>query len=279
VGEPVTIASCAFFGVRQNRDAEGYYRLLLNDLARKKGAARMVVATNEPAGFDSSIEILHVPDFDLYRRRIWDCEDFESKVVDLFSWSWRNSRLEVCRMPRLVSIYLAKTAICCEMAREAGKVVWLDAGLLFSAVYGHQVPRSWQGYSQARLAEKLQPFAADRSAEFIIFPRRCQIFKNKRPHFHGLSYDDMSQLARSAGTRPDKFYTAAGAMVLDASAAALMEAELPNLWRLVTDMGKCSTEENILSLFRWRHGVPGRTQAEWMDLLTDVPPEQFVRDR
>ena len=66
---PVTIASCAFFGFRPDRDHGDYYRLLLNDLAAKKGDARLVVATNRPEGFHPSIEVRHVPDITPYRDR------------------------------------------------------------------------------------------------------------------------------------------------------------------------------------------------------------------
>ncbi|MBS1707616.1 MAG: hypothetical protein JSS65_02715 [Armatimonadetes bacterium] len=275
--EPVTLASCAFFGVRKDREPEKYYRLLLNDLAKKKGAARLVVATNDPTDFDPAIEVVLVTSIDEYRKRIWDVDDPDQEVVRLFDWSWRNTRLDEYQMPGLVSVYLAKSAITCELARRFGKIVWLDAGLLFSVVYDHRVPEVWEGYSQERLEHRLQPLAHESTSLFVAIPRQWRLFKNNRPHFHGLSYNDMARFARAAGTLPDDTYTAAGAMVLDAATAAQMETEMARDWRLMTEMGRCGTEENALSVFRWRNRLPGMDLKSWMALLTDVPPEQFER--
>lgn len=268
---PVTYASCAFFGVRPDRDRGDYYRLLLNDLAAKKGEARLVVATNRPEGFHPDIEVVHVPDLAPYRRRMWDADEPEAHVVRALGTDRRTRRLAQFSQPQMVSVYLAKTAILAELAQREGKVVWLDAGLLFSALYDHNVPEHWKGYDAGLLQDRLQPFAQATAVRMLGFRRKLRPHKLFRPHFHGLSYVDMARLARLSGTKGDGWYVAAGALVLDAAGGKLIEEEFPKVWQDLLAMGRCGTEENVLSVLRWKHGWDLDPFDVWMPRLTEVP--------
>lgn len=268
---PVTFASCAFFGFRPDRDHGEYYRLLLNDLAAKKGGARLVVATNRPEGFHPGIEIIHVPDITPYRRRLWDVADPAATVTRILGANRRNRRLAQYSQPQMISVYLAKTAILAELAQKEGKVVWLDAGLLFSVLYDHAVPDHWRGYDEGLLRDELQPFAQANAVRLLSFRRKLRPHKLFRPHFHGLSYVDMARLARGVGAKADNWYVAAGAMVLDAKAGKLIEEEFPQVWQNVIETCRCGTEETVLSILRWKHAWPADPFERWTPRLTTVP--------
>ena len=168
----------------------------------------------------------------------------------------------------MVGVYLAKTAIMLELASTYGKIIWLDAGLLFSVNFDHSIPTAWKGYDANLLANALQPLAEKNEILTMTVPRKSRVFKNHRPSFHGLSFNDMTKLANSSGAMPDDRYLVAGAIVLNAKNAQRIEDEFPTVWSTMLDQGRIGTEENVLSIMRWKENWPSLTVGEWMANLT-----------
>jgi len=264
---PLTIASLAVFGVRPDRDTRTYYRLLLNNL-RSQTDLPVVVYTNEPDGFDPGIQVVFIDDYMPLATRLWDDKDWQRTYAHRLRWHPKNTGLAQFAMPHLPMVYLSKCAAMIEAARTFGDVLWLDAGLLFSVRYNHQVPPDWRGYDAAKLENELLPWLRMRQAErrpvFATIPRKWRINKNHRPTFHGLSYNDMSMLGRASGTHPDTAYVVAGAALMLPETAAVIEAEFAKVWQEMLDQGRAGTEETVLSVLRWKHRWTGVPVTEWV---------------
>lgn len=267
---PLTIASLALFGMRPDRDTRTYYRLLLNNL-RTQTDLPMVVYTNEPDGFAEGIEIVEVADHERLAEKYWPARDWQGEYAARLKWHPKNQGLAQFSMPHLPMVYLAKCAAMTEAAHTYGDVLWLDAGLLFSVLYDHQVPADWQGYDSAKLENELLAWLKVRQAErqpvFATIPRKWRINKNHRPTFHGLSYNDMSRLARASQAKADKCYVVAGAALMLPETALAIDAEFRQVWQSMLDQGRAGTEETVLSVLRWRHRWLGVPVTEWVRRL------------
>lgn len=250
----MTIATSALFGFRPERDSKGYYRLLLNELAEHTDL-RIVAATNDPSQLSPRIETVIVENLDDWADRIWKVPNRDEEVRRLAGWHSSNRKRDLFQQPHLVSVYLAKIALWCEIGRRVGPCVWLDAGLVFSVCYDHDVPEGWRGYDPDKLKNEFLPFAARHDKPCLThFPRRRRWFQEGRPHFHGMSYRAMDQLARLSNARPDDKCAAAAVMSLPDGYADPVQTEFTETWHRMVGLGQIGTEENILTVMRWRHG-------------------------
>ncbi|MFX8612721.1 hypothetical protein ABTM13_20060, partial [Acinetobacter baumannii] len=82
---------------------------------------------------------VRVEGLDEWANQIWNVSDRDQVVRRLAGWHPSNQKRDLYQKPHLVSVYLAKIALWCEIARRVGPCVWLDAGLVFSVCYDHDV--------------------------------------------------------------------------------------------------------------------------------------------
>ena len=269
-----TFASCALFGNRPDRDEHGYYHLLLNNLAEVCDVP-LVVATNEPAAFHPRIETVRVEDLHEWSSRIWDPLDQDEVVIRLLQWHRKNRKLAQFAEPHLIGVYLAKMALLFDIASRHGDVVWIDAGLVFSAVYHHSVPGDWRGYDRHVIETRLMPRIAEQRATnkpmVTTFRRRRKLFHTHKPHFQGMSYDGMESLARRIGAVPDDDYTAAAMLYLPGDLASQTQSQFKDVWAEMVRMGRMGTEETVLTELRWKNGWDSLSHVEWLDLVREAP--------
>lgn len=263
----MTIATCALFGFRPERDEKGYYQLLLNDLADRTGV-EIIAATNDPSRLHPRIETIKVDGLDSWADLIWKVDRRDDEVRRLAGWHSSNRKRDLYQQPHLVSVYLAKIALWCEMGRRVGPCVWLDAGLVFSVCCDHDVPSDWKGYEPDLVENQFLPYVTShRSPCLTHFPRRRRFLQEGRPHFHGMSYRAMDQLARQSGARPDDKCAAAAVMTLPDGFADAVQDEFTETWHRMVALGQIGTEENILTVMRWKHGWESLSHDEWLQKL------------
>lgn len=263
-------ATCALFGYRPDRDRQGYYRLLVNQLAEVADRP-IVAATNDRSQLSAKVDAFEVSDLDTWARKLWDVSDRDAQVRKLVGWHPNNLAATIYTNPTLVAMYLAKTAILLELAERHGDILWLDAGLFFSHVYGHQVPEGWKGYDPELMHAKLDPvvrqFQARGVPAFATFKRKRKLFCGDRPHFHTLSYNDMSRLADQVGAPSGRDYVTAPVIFLPAACVPKLREDFINAWSKMAGLGRMGTEENILSVLMWKHQWPGLTVEDWIALM------------
>lgn len=263
-------ATCALFGYRPDRDRQGYYRLLVNQLA-EVADRKIVAATNEPSFLDPKIDAFKVDDLDTWAKKLWDADDRDGHVRRLVGWHPQNLAATIYTNPTLVAMYLAKTAILLELAERHGDILWLDAGLFFSHVYGHEVPDGWKGYDPERMQAKLDPvvrrFQAQGVPAMATFHRKRKLFRGDRPHFHTLSFHDMTRLAEKIGATSGREYVTAPVIFLPAAWVPRLREDFRQAWAAMVELGRMGTEENILSVLMWKHQWPGLTVEGWIDLM------------
>jgi hypothetical protein len=263
----MTIATCALFGFRPERDQKGYYRHLLNDLADRSDV-QIVAATNDPSQLSPRIRTVQVDQLDPWADRIWNVSNRDETVRRLAGWHSSNKKRDLYQQPHLVGVYLAKIALWCEIARQVGPCVWLDAGLVFSVCYDHDVPQGWKGYDAELLRERFIPYSGSQSEPVLThFSRRRRWFQEGRPHFHGMSYRAMDQLAHRSGAKPDDRCAAAAVMVMPGGRCDEFQDEFREVWHRSVEMGQIGTEENVLTVQRWKHGWKSHSHDEWLSML------------
>jgi hypothetical protein len=268
------VVSCAFFGERTDRDPRAYYTPLLADFAAKSKAT-VIVYTNDPAAFPAHVETRLLDSVGPLVQRLWPDPNWQAIYTRNLQWHTKNQRMAQARHPSLGGIYLAKTALLQETLEEFGDVLWLDAGFLFSVYHDHTVPPAWAGYDPKRIESELIPMinrARKVKAPFVALkPRKSEFWKNHRPTFNGMSYSGMERLARKFSARTDGFYTMAGMLYAEQSMARALRAEFSQIWKAVIDSGQIGTEENVMSVLRWKYRWPGLPLDDWAQLCAEPP--------
>jgi hypothetical protein len=263
-------ATCALFGYRPDRDRLGYYRLLLNQLAEVTDRP-IVAASNDPSQLSSRIQCMEAGDLDRWARQLWDVPDRDEQVRKLVGWNSQNLAATIYTNPTLVAMYLAKTAILFELAERHGDILWLDAGLFFSHVYGHDVPSGWRGYDPELLTTRVdatvKAYQAKGEPAFATFRRKRKLFRGDRPHFHTLSYNDMTRLGEAIGAPSGRDYVTAPVIYFPAARVKEIRDEFRHTWAEMVGLGRMGTEENVFSVMKWKHNWPGLTVEEWISLM------------
>lgn len=271
------IVSGAFFGIRPDRDAMGYYREALRSLA-EASSAPIRVFTNDVSQLDPRLDRVTIESMAEVRRRLVDAPDWEAEYRRRLAWHPKNTRLAQYQMVGLPDMYAGKMQLLLESCSPAG-AFWIDAGLPFSVYYGHSVPAAWPGYSRERVDGVLRPFLLRANDEGRVvltqFRFKRRLHKLFRPTFHGLSAVDMLRLAKRVGAKPDGYYCAACCQLIPASEAEQVRRDFQEIWQAMWDMGRAGTEETILTVMRWKRGYEARSTGEWLDLMFEpgaVPP-------
>ncbi|MFN3730046.1 MAG: hypothetical protein ACK4XJ_10070 [Fimbriimonadaceae bacterium] len=268
--QPFRIFSCALFGLRPERDRHHYYRLLLNDLATKTNLP-IIVATNQPEAFDRKINTIHVTSVEAWSEQIWPASSHAMDAIarSYLGWHRKNQRLYQYQNPQVVRAYLAKTALIAYAAKRYGSLLWLDAGFLFSAVYDHTVPTNWVGYSPKKIESRLIPLLTGKEERVLVttYPRKKRFLRQFRPDFHGMSYRCMNRLARAANATPTDHYTLAPLLYFPKGSAETLLDEFREVWQKMLGLKRLGTEENVLSVLRWRHGWDGMSTEQWLECL------------
>ncbi len=257
------VVSAVFSGYRPDRDVSRYYADLLNRLADTLNI-NLLVFTNEPSLFSGRVQTITLDNLERYRQLVWNAPDWASVYHTNLGWHPKNKHLAQYRFDRLVEVYLSKLGLKVEAHRIVGDFLWLDAGLL-NSVLGLDSGRfySLQGF------ERLRELWLDDHGEFTaLIDRKSRLLKNHRPSFHGLSFNDMSKLARACGATPDEYYVVGGTARVTQVMVEQIEKEASSVWAEVLKLGRAGTEENILSVLRWKHKWNGEPLEKLVDVIT-----------
>lgn len=248
----IQIVSCVFSGYRTDRDVNTYYVDLLNRLYRDT-KANLCMFTNIADAFDAGIETVPVPNLQPYREMVWVDPNWQSIYHRNLGWHPRNYGLTQYSQETLVEVYLAKLGLKVEANKRFGSYLWLDAGLL-NSVLGVEAHAK---YNPTKFEEKFLSQMNPSQELVALRPRKFRLHKNHRPSFHGLSFNDMTKLGRNYGARPDHWYVVGGTGWLTDSVIKAIESESATVWNDLLALGRAGTEENILSVLRWKHGWTG----------------------
>jgi len=257
------VVSAVFSGYRPDRDVSRYYADLLNRLAETLNI-NLLVFTNEPSLFSERVQTITINDLKRYRQLVWNDKDWESTYHTNLGWHPKNRHLAQYRFDRLVEVYLSKLGLKVEAHRMVGDFLWLDAGLL-NSVLGLNSDRfySLQGFERLR-----DLWRGDHGELTALIDRKSRLLKNHRPSFHGLSFNDMSKVARACGATPDEHYVVGGTARVTQVMVAQIEKEASSVWEEVLKIGRAGTEENILSVLRWKHNWNGESLEMLVDVVT-----------
>jgi hypothetical protein len=78
----------------------------------------------------------------------------------------------------------------------------------------------------------------------------------------------MSKVARACGATPDEHYVVGGTARVTQVMVAQIEKEASSVWEEVLKIGRAGTEENILSVLRWKHNWNGESLEMLVDVVT-----------
>lgn len=139
----------------------------------------------------------------------------------------------------------------------------------FCAVYDHTVPTNWVGYSPKKIESRLIPLLTGKEERDLVttYPRKKRFLRQFRLDFHGMSYRCMNRLARAANATPTDHYTLAPLLYFPKGSAETLLDEFREVWQKMLGLKRLGTEENVLSVLRWRHGWDGMSTEQWLECL------------
>lgn len=150
---------------------------------------------------------------------------------------------------------------------EFGDVLWLDGHhLLHGEIQGPVSP--------AKIEKELLPWLRVRQAERLpVWATRPRNWwaNSEESSGVGLTYDDMTDLARACEIRPGSGYVCpAAALVLPETAKVIAE-EFEGIKQRLTSRWPRGDEATVLSILRWRHRWLGVDAYEWARRLVADP--------
>lgn len=258
------LVSAAFFGIRPDRDTQGYYRDALKELvAAYPGEA--IVLTNDLGQFpELAVEAFFVDDYGKYAREVWPSPDLE-RYRQNASKSRGGRKNAQSSKPELSLVWLAKTVLAMDDAVMNGPVWWVDAGLR-NSMYGVGRAR----YIEAGLVQEGERLVSGGQECFATIERKPRAARPWRHDFHGANRWEMERLARRFGvTQTDEQHVVGGMMFLTRDVADTVLMEFGEVWQTMLDMGIAGTEETVLSVLRWKYGWSAQDLRDWSDRITE----------